>query len=79
MGHRASGRTKGFMQADAGVIVNTDVVFFGNAGTPTNGTSGTGVGFAGPGSLCSDYTNAVLYINTGTKASPTWTVAGTQS
>lgn len=49
------------------------------AGVPTDGTSGTKAGEAGPGSEYTDVTNAKLYINTGTKASPTWTVVGTQS
>ena len=31
------------------------------------------------GDLCKDVTNGVLYINTGTKSSPTWTVVGTQT
>jgi hypothetical protein len=31
------------------------------------------------GQLCIDTTNAKLYINTGTKASNTWTVVGTQT
>ena len=43
------------------------------AGAPVNGTSGDGAGSAGPGSILIDYTNAVMYINTGTKSSPTWT------
>jgi hypothetical protein len=43
-----------------------------NAGTPTNGTSGTGAKKAGPGCLLIDITNKVLYINTNTLASPTW-------
>jgi hypothetical protein len=45
-------------------------------GAPSSGTSGTGVNKAGKGSLCVDYTNGQLYINTGTKASPTWTSIG---
>ena len=49
------------------------------AGTPVDGTSGTGAGYAGPGSLCTDKTNAKLYINTNTAASPLWTVVGTQT
>lgn len=49
------------------------------AGVPTDGTSGTGVGYAGPGSLVVDYTNAKLYINTGTAASPAYTVVGAQT
>lgn len=50
-----------------------DVVLFPNAGAPTDGTSGTGAGKFGKGSLVIDYTNGQLYINTNTKASPTWT------
>jgi hypothetical protein len=44
-----------------------------NAGAPTSGTSGTGAGSAPKGSLLNDTTNGVLYMNTGTQASPTWT------
>lgn len=44
-----------------------------NAGSPTNGTSGTLAGIADAGSLLIDNTNAVAYQNTGTLASPTWT------
>ena len=50
-----------------------------NAGAPSNGTSGTLAGYAGKGCLLIDTTNAKLYINTNTKASPTWTVVGTQT
>lgn len=50
-----------------------------NAGAPTDGTSGTGVNVCGKGTLLIDTTNGVLYINTGTLASPTWTKVGTQS
>ena len=52
---------------------------FVNAGAPTNGTSGTLAGFAAKGALLIDTTNAFLYINTNTQASPTWTKVGTQS
>src|SRR5207244_2678288 len=45
---------------------------FFNAGAPTNGAAGTGAGHAQPGSLCIDITNGKAYVNTGTKASPTW-------
>ena len=48
------------------------------AGAPTDGTSGTGLG-KGVGSLYIDVTNAKLYINTNTAASPTWTVVGAQT
>lgn len=43
------------------------------AGAPTNGTNGTGAGVALPGQLLQDTTNGLLYQNTGTQASPTWT------
>jgi hypothetical protein len=39
----------------------------------TNGVFGTFAGQAGKGSLLIDYANAILYINTGTLASPLWT------
>lgn len=53
-------------------LYGTDVIWMGGNGTPVDGTSGSGVGIAGIGSLFTDYTNANLYINAGTKASPTW-------
>ncbi len=46
------------------------------AGAPTDGTSGTAAGQAGPGSLLIDTTNNVLYSNAGTKASPSWVPNG---
>ena len=52
---------------------------FDGAGAPVDGTSGTGAGSAGKGSLYIDVSGAKLYINTNTKASPTWVVVGTQS
>lgn len=48
------------------------------AGSPVNGTSGTGVGVAGKGSVYLDQTNGVLWINQGSATSPTW-VAGSGS
>lgn len=48
-----------------------------NAGAPTNGTTFAGV--APKAALLIDTTNAKLYINTGTQASPTWTVVGSQT
>lgn len=45
-----------------------------DSGAPTNGTSGTGAGFAGIGSTYTDTVTGNCYINTGTKASPTWLV-----
>jgi hypothetical protein len=55
----------------------SDVVFIIGAAAPTNGT--TGANNAGPGSLYFATTTPKLYINTNTKASPTWTVVGSQS
>ncbi len=46
------------------------------AGAPTNGTSGTGAGVAGLGSIYINSTNGTWYNNTNTKASPTWTAFG---
>src|SRR4051812_36164846 len=57
--------------------VNNNVWNLVGSGAPTNGTSGTAVGLAGPGSTYTDYTNSLVYVNTGTKASPTWTVSVT--
>lgn len=48
-----------------------------NAGAPVSGT--TGAGTLEKGALIIDTTNGKLYINTNTKASPTWTVVGTQT
>lgn len=45
-------------------------------GTPVDGTTGTGAGFAGPGSRYTDVTGAKMYLNSGagTKASPVWKI-----
>lgn len=56
----------------AEIKLTNNVCIITNGGAPTDGTSGTGAGFAGPGSLCIDYTNSNHYINANTKASPTW-------
>lgn len=53
-------------------LLKRSIILIPNAGAPTSGTSGTGVGKAGPGSLCFDYSNGQVYINTNTVASPTW-------
>jgi len=53
-----------------------DFCIMSNEGAPTDGTSGTGAGVAGKGSLCADVTNGVIYINGGTKASPAWEPIG---
>lgn len=48
-----------------------------NAGAPTNGTTYAGV--AAVGALLIDTTNAILYQNTGTIASPTWSKVGAET
>lgn len=58
---------------------NDVVILAAMSGTPVDGTSGTGVGIAGPGSLVCDYATALWYVNGGTKASPVWTLIGLQS
>ena len=47
---------------------------FSTAGVPSGLNN-----VAAKGALCIDVTNAKLYINTGTLASNTWTVVGTQT
>lgn len=51
-----------------------DVLRIIGAATPTDGTSGTGHGTAGPGSLYFCTGTPGVYINTNTKASPAWKV-----
>lgn len=63
--------------AKADVRLSHEVCVVLNAGAPVNGTTGANV--AGKGSLLIDYSNGKVYVNTNTKASPTWTVVGTQS
>lgn len=63
------------MGGGAGASIST---FTGSIG---NGTSGTFANTfkAKPGSLIINLTTLKLYINTNTKASPTWTVVGAQT
>jgi len=62
------------------LILENDVRIIPIDDTPvdyTDGiTLGTGEGTAGPGSIAIDYTNSLVYVNTGTKAQPTWTEIG---
>lgn len=48
------------------------VELFTNADAPTDGTSGTGAGFAARGSICWARDTGIPYSNVGTTASPTW-------
>lgn len=50
-----------------------------NGGTPTGGTAGFGAGTIQPGGIVTATSSKKLFINTNTKASPTWTVVGGQS
>lgn len=54
--------------------MEVNIFHFVGAGAPTSGTSGTAVNIGGYGSTYYDTTNKVLYMNTNTLASPTWTV-----
>lgn len=58
--------------AKAEIRMLGEACIFTKAGAPVDGVSGTGAGFAGPGSLAIDTTNSDAYLNAGTKASPTW-------
>jgi hypothetical protein len=55
-----------------GIVFKGESGITANAGAPTSGTSGTGAGRFGKGSLLLDTTNGNVYINTNTMASPTW-------
>ncbi len=63
--------------ADLAYLGQSAVPVFAVAGAPSNGTSGTLAGIAGPGLLLVDVTNKTFYQNTNTKASPTWTALTT--
>lgn len=52
-------------------LPNSAVILTG-AGVPVDGVSGTGAAVAGPGSIYLDVTNANMYLNGNTQASPTW-------
>lgn len=59
-----------------GIRLANSVTINSGSAAPTNGTSGTGAGSAGPGSIYTR-TNGNIYINTNTKLSPTWTQLAT--
>lgn len=63
--------TRGAFQVGKLQLAN-GVQLLTGAGAPTSGTSGTGVGQAGPGSFYFDVTNKQVWLNANTKASPTW-------
>lgn len=54
----------------------SDEVYFLTGNTaPVNGTSGTGKDVAGPGSTYTNTATGIVYVNIGTKASPSWAPA----
>lgn len=65
--------TGGFLKLRK-LLLGFDVGSFVGSATPTDGTSGTEAGVAGPGSLYHCTGTPGVYINTNTKASPTWKV-----
>jgi hypothetical protein len=66
--NEAAGRAR-----EAGITSGGSIPIYTKAGAPVDGTSGTLAGVAEPGSLLVDTTNKLLYQNTNTKVSPTWT------
>lgn len=59
---------QGAVSAESGLHLGNDTWLIAYAGVPSGGA-----GWAGPGSLVIDITNKDVYMNTNTKASPTWT------
>lgn len=55
------------------IQLKNHVRIMSGSAAPSDGTSGTGAGKAGPGSLYLR-TNGSMYQNTNTQASPTWTI-----
>lgn len=64
------------MTADDSELVGSGASVSVAETTPGVDASGRG---SGKGTLLTDTTNGILYINTGTAAAPTWTKVGTQS
>lgn len=58
-----------------GIRFGNNTGIFNGTAAPVNGTSGTLVNVAGPGSIY-QRTNGSVYVNTNTKASPTWVSLG---
>lgn len=56
------------------LILAEEIRFLSGVAAPTDGEPGTGAGIAPSGSLCiqQDGEDSNLYINVGSKASPTW-------
>ena len=65
--------TESIAGSPGGVMFGPGTYLFSGSGAPVDGASGTGVGWAGRGSLYVNRANGTLFQNTGTVASPTWT------
>ena len=64
--------TLAILKAD--IRMTNEVCMLNGSGAPVDGVSGTGAGFAGPGSMYTRTSNGELYLNTNTKASPAWKI-----
>lgn len=53
-------------------LTDQNIGFFTGSGAPTNGTSGSFVGSAAPGSCYVDTATGIWYVNVGTISSPVW-------
>lgn len=60
--------SEGIAGAGSGFLLGNNIYLLFHDGVPTGGDD-----WAGPGTLVIDYTNSDVYMNTGTKASPSWT------
>lgn len=60
------------MQAAARDLADNGVIDIVGTASPTSGASGTGAGFAGPGSIYFSTTNGAKWMNFGTMSTPQW-------
>lgn len=67
---------RGEWRTDRLALPNDVKLALQGAGAPTDGASGTGAKVAGPGSFYINISAGAVYVNTNTKASPTWTQLG---
>lgn len=78
-----TGTGEDFIVTKAAVRMADETCIMSGAGVPVDYTDGSpaasGEGFAGPGSLYVDTTNAKLYVNGGTKAQPVWKIVTSAS
>lgn len=72
MGAQVFGNKLNFFALLKNLVSDKNIGFFTNSGVPVNGTSGTFVRYAAPGSLLVDTLTGTWYSNIGTLASPIW-------